>query len=683
MGRKRRPSRRRPKANPRGIIEVNRAGFGFVRTAEGEFFIPRSGVGEAFDGDLVEVARKSGRRRAPRGHEDRAQRPEARVVRTLERAHETIVGTYEIAEPFGIVVPDDARIQHDVFTRIEDFPGIVDGSLVRVAIDEYPTRKSAATGHVIEVLGDARDALLSSERVIARNDIHTAFSEEAISEAQACEVAGQSAISEGYRDIRDRFVFTIDQKDAKDFDDALSVDEVDEYEGHSCRWRLGVHIADVSHYVPWGSAIDEEARKRATSVYLADRVVPMLPEALSDDICSLRPGEDRRCVTIDIYMDDKANMVGCDIYPALMRSNVRLSYEQALGILEGRHEAQSQLSDRLAAADAIAKAREDSRRRSGGLGFSTKEAKVRLDGEGHPVGVDIRKKDAATTLIEEAMVFANEVVARALQDGGLPCAYRVHEPPHADSLEGVVKVLREFKWLTNDLADRLLCGDPFAIQRILEEVERRPEEQLVTSLVLRAMTRAVYSPDNAGHYGLGLDAYCHFTSPIRRYPDLMVHRMLRSMIDGDCDPVRDMTSKLARLCEHCSQAERVAETAERESQELKMAEYLQDFIGQTFKGVISGVATYGIYVQLECTAEGLLPIRRLGSEYFMFDAARYLLQGSESGRVFRLGQPIEVVLSEVDIQAPALTFELADKKRRESPVHANDFLKPIGRNVII
>ncbi|WP_165251825.1 ribonuclease R [Adlercreutzia sp. ZJ304] len=662
MGRKKRSPRRKPKANPRGIIEINRAGYGFVRTAEGDFFIPRSCVGDAFDGDLVEVARKTSKRAA--SYNSR-QRPEARVVRALERAHTTLIGIYEIAEPFGIVIPDDKRIQHDIFTRLEDMPGIPDGSLVRVAIDIYPSKRSAAMGHVIEVLGCADDALLSSTRIIARNDIRTVFSKKAIDQAESCKVDAELAFREGYRDIRNRFVFTIDPADAKDFDDAISIEKIDSYEGRPCKWRLGVHIADVAYYVDYASSIDEEAQKRAVSVYLADRVVPMLPEALSNDICSLRPDEDRRCMSVDIYIDENATMVGYDIYSAVMKSNARLTYAQALDMLQGNTSSNKDLEWRLREASLIAKTRERARYASGGIEFATKEAKIILDDDGHAIGIDIRQKDDSTTLIEEAMIFANEVVAMALQNSNLACAYRIHEPPHVDALEGVVKVLREFKWFDKNCAERLVCGEPFAIQQVLEKAKGRPEAELVTSLLLRAMTRAVYSTDNVGHYGLGLKTYCHFTSPIRRYPDLMVHRLLKAMLARDSRPVRKMIDKLPQLCEHCSGAERVAENAERQSREIKIAEYLQDFIGRRFSAVISGVATYGVYVRLDCTAEGLIPIRELGSEYFVFEAASYMLRGSDTGRIFRLGQALDVVLVQADVQAPALTFRPASKKRKE------------------
>lgn len=664
MGKGKRGARRKQRANPRGIIEINRNGYGFVKTAEGDFFIPRTGVGEAFDGDLVEVSHMHRRRNNGRNHSE--DRPEAKVVRVLERAHADLVGIYELNEPFGIVVPDDPRIHHDIFTKATDAPHVEDGSLVRVAIDQYPTRRSAATGHIIEVLGTGEDAFLSSERIIARNNIRHIFPEDVLLEAEALSVDAKEAFASGYRDIRSRFTFTIDPDDAKDFDDAISIEAIEEYGGLRCAWRLGVHIADVANYVPWRSAIDGEARKRGTSVYLADRVVPMLPEKLSNDICSLKPGEDRRCVTVDIYIDDRANLVTYEIYEAVMNSDIRLTYSQALDILEGRIcEPVESLRRKLEALNDIACRRRHIREGFGGIDFNTKEAKVRLDEQGHAVGIDIRRRNAATELIEESMIFANEIVASYLDDTKTPAAFRVHEQPHLDSLADAVNILQEFKWFNKSLAAKVLAGDPFAIQKVLSEVRGRAEEQLIESLMIRSMARAVYSPFDGGHYGLGLSSYCHFTSPIRRYPDLIVHRMLKESLSCASGKTRAMVQRLPALCEHCSATERAAEVCARESVEAKIVEYLSDSVGCTFEAVVSGVMTYGLYVQLDCTAEGLVPIRDIGNEYFIFEASQHQIRGSETGTIYRLGQKVDVVLVEADTKYARLTFGIAKKRRKQ------------------
>ena len=471
----------------------------------------------------------------------------------------------------------------------------------------------------------------------------------------------EGALVAGYRDLTERFVFTIDPADAKDFDDALSLDYLEDER----LWRLGVHIADVSHYVPWNSSVDLDARRRATSVYLADRVIPMLPPALSDELCSLKPGEVRRSMTADLYLNDAGEFVRADFYPALIRSDARLAYNEADAILLDYKEAVAAGGDlawRLVQCSRLAGLREAARTRAGGIDFATTEAKVALDGEGRPVDIVLRRKTDATRLVEEAMILANEAVAGCLETRGFPCLFRVHEPPAADALGSLIPVFQEFPWFTRPMEARLVAGDARTIQEILAASADRSEGELVSSLLLRAMKRAVYRPDNLGHYGLASEAYCHFTSPIRRYPDLVVHRMLRAALTRRPEKFDQEMAALPWIAEHSSDMERVADTAARQSQELKMAEYLSAFTGQAFSGVVSGVASYGLYVRLDCTAEGILPVRALGEEYFAFDPVRYTLTGEESGRAFRLGQRVPVVLKSVDVPTAALEFALAGSR---------------------
>ncbi len=646
--RKTKPTRSKAHSYPRGVFEASSRGFGFVKTPEGDFFVPQSKVRDAMDGDTVEVS-PIAVRGARKGHNDR--RDEARIVRVIERGHSTLVGRYEVAEPFGIVVPDDPRIRHDVFTQRAANPEIPDGAMVRVRILEYPTRKSAAFGEVVEVLGHSDDAALVIERVIARHNLDTVFSADALAEAAEAKLDVDGAIASGYRDIRDRYVFTIDPSDAKDFDDALSIKEI-----APGKYRLGVHIADVSAYVEWASAIDLDARKRATSVYLPDRVIPMLPPALSENLCSLRPGEDRLCMTADLFVDENANLLDYDFYPAVMCSRLRLTYDEALASLVSGG---GQAADKLAICSKLAKARQKHRESLGGIEFSTKEAKVKLDDKGVPIGIDIREKNDATELIEEAMIFANEVVATHLFQRDHPCAYRDHESPAVEALARLVPTLQEFKWFTTDDTAAVRTGSPFAIQRVLGECKGRAEEELVTMLMLRAMMRAVYSPQNAGHYGLGLAAYCHFTSPIRRYPDLIVHRMLKHALGLRQPDFGGQTKSLKWLCEHSSDMEREAEAASLDAQKTMMAQYMEQFIGDEFDAIIAGVASYGIYVRLDNCVEGLVHVRSLGDEYFAYNEDRQTLRGVESNTTYRLGQRIHVRLTEIDSQLARIDFKLA------------------------
>ena len=660
MSRNRKHTRRRPKANPRGVLTVSAGGFGFVQTAEGEYFIPASGLAGAFDGDLVEIAPlragASKGRRVADDDGDMTGRPAARVLSVVDRAHDTLVGRYEVAEPFGVVVPADPRISYDVFTMRAESPEVPDGALVRVRIAQFPTRRSAATGFVEEVLADTSDAPGAGiDLIVGRHKLETVFSEGALADAAAATLDAEGALAAGYRDLRDRFTFTIDPADAKDFDDALSLDYLEE-EG---LWRLGVHIADVSHYVPWGSSVDLDARRRATSVYLADRVIPMLPPALSDELCSLAPGAERRSMTADLFLNDEGELVRFSLYPALIRSDARLSYGEADDILidyKAAIAAGGDIAWRLVECSRLARAR------AGGIDFATTEAKVVLDAEGRPTDIALRRKTDATRLVEEAMILANETVAGYLERRGFPCLYRVHEPPASDALGSLIPVFQEFDWFERPMEARLVAGDPKVIQEILTASAPRSEGELVSSLLLRAMKRADYRPENQGHYGLASEAYCHFTSPIRRYPDLVVHRMLRAALTRRPEKFDQEVAALPWIAEHSSAMERVAEAAARESQELKMVEYLAAFVGQSFSAVISGVAAWGLYVRLDCTAEGILPVRALGDEYFVFDPVRYTLVGDESGKVYRLGQRVAVTLKSADATTASLEFVLAGSR---------------------
>lgn len=924
MARSRSHTRRAPRSMPRGTLVVHAEGYGFVRTAEGEYFIPSAKLGGAFDGDVVEVAPLSSA--ASKAHRSSGRdamrtggRPAARVVRVVERAHETLIGRYEVADPFGVVIPEDPRIPYDIFTQRSAAPDIPHGALVRVRISTYPSRNTAATGVVEEVLGEADEPRLGVESIIARHKLETRFSDACLKEADGLRLDVEAALSRGYADLRDRCVFTIDPVDACDFDDALSLERLDgsddmasagdapaspadgtagrsgktraqtgpraldegvlrtpskalrilraglpaspggasgdlgstpassagssiEMGGPSVPvlsgvgwegagvpvWRLGVHIADVSAYVPWGSAIDLDARNRATSAYLVDRVIPMLSERLSNDLCSLRPDEDRLSMTVDLYLDGKSRVNRYEIYLAVIRSKARLTYDavqewldgfdspgiaarpddadapfatdapavtdasnaadapaatvapaaadapaavalaaanvpttsegrspyllrlsgqkraenglemsktpqkldldavncpeslkttsyshvdcpkdgkttcssqsdgreegheaagrppsacepagsspsawEAAGKLPSACEAASeaprphsagiprQVADRLAPLSRIGKLRAELRRRAGGIDFPSTEAKVRLDADGRPTGVDLRRKTDATSLVEEAMILANEAVAHRLVAADSPALFRVHERPAADGLAGLIPVLEEFDWFTRIDKTRFALGDPHAVQAALEASRGRSEGELVGSLLLRAMKRADYRPSCEGHYGLASEAYAHFTSPIRRYPDLVVHHMLKALLFGRPELFDQEASALRWLGRHCSEREREADAAARESQELKLIELMESQVGEAFSAVVSGVAPYGLYARLDNTAEGLLPVRHLGAEYFSFDADLHRLVGQDSGKVWRLGQRIAVVLTLADARRHVLEFRLA------------------------
>ncbi len=662
-------TRRTPRVNPRGIIKVTSAGYAFVQTAEGEFFIPASKTADAFDGDTVEIVPMASTDRASRGSSRvaAADRRMARVVSIAVRAHETLVGRYEVAEPFGVVVPEDPRIHHDIFTVRADAPHVRDGDIVRVRIESYPNKREPACGTVEEVLGHEGDAGIDVSLVIARHKLETRFTEAALADVADAKVEAEHAIdSEGYRDLRGRLVFTIDPIDARDFDDALSFSRLDDG-----TIRLGVHIADVSHYVPWNSSVDLDARRRATSVYLVDRVIPMLPEILSNDVCSLRPDEDRRTMTVDIYFDRALRVVRTDAYCAVIRSRSRLSYDQVQAALDGQPWAQrslaadSETADAVLAAvrelDALARALHAGRYARGGLDFDSVEAKVVLDAKGSPVDVRLRTRSDATALVEEAMIAANEAVARLLRDARFPSIYRAHDIPDSDELGALVPLLQEFGYTDTVSAAAFSAGAPKAIQAVLRAAEGRPEEYLVSSLVLRCMKRAVYRSVCDPHFGLASDAYTHFTSPIRRYPDLMVHRMLKMMLSGRDGTFGAQADSLSWIAEYASKAERTAESAARDSQELKLLELLSQRIGEEFDGIISGVSTSGFYVRLENTAEGFVSVRG-AHDYYMLDPVRHQLTGSETRVKYRLGKKVRIRVKDVRPYEHRADFQLVGKR---------------------
>ena len=765
MPRSKNHTRRVARSRPRGIMQLNPEGYGFVRTSEGEFFAPHAKLGGAFDGDLVEVAplpanASKGRSREGSGGGRYGHKRAARVVSVIERAHEVVVGRFEAAEPFGVVVPLDPHIPYDIFTQLSEASDVEDGAIVRVRIAQFPSRNSAATGHIEEVLEHVDGLDEGVDAVVARHKFETAFSDAALAEARGASIDEVGALASGYRDLRERFVFTIDPDDARDFDDALSIDQVEDQD--HLLWRVGVHIADVSHYVEWGSALDLAARRRATSVYLVDRVIPMIPEELSCGLCSLAPGEVRRSMTVDLYVNERAQLTRYEIYPALIRSNARLTYGEALEMIEGEgapaaseggkhapcsdspalensplgcsrraelraehasrphsgiedqpvavegpyratvpenagrapravpHEpnvpsgtfarAQDCLSTeyaphsqeqreislrkRLLQLSRLASLRHAQRERKGGIDFDQPEARVKLDEAGRPQGVELRRKNTATSLVEEMMIWANEVVAEHLSRAKFPCAYRVHEAPDLEGLAQLVPIFEEFPWFEKIDPVGFFVGSQHALQQAVSASRGRAEGELVSSLVLRSMKRAVYREKNCGHYGLASATYCHFTSPIRRYPDLMVHRMLKAELFGRPEKFDQMTTNLCWICEHSSGMEREADDAQRESEELKLAEYLQRFVGQSFSAIVSGVSQGGLYARLENTAEGFIPVRTLGDDYFSFDAARYTLTGEETGARYRLGQRIAVVLFAVDPRVPQIDLRLAQGSRR-------------------
>ena len=657
-----------------------------VETAEGVYRLGSRSMREAMPGDRVYVSLHRGKGGARR----------AVVEHVIDRAVAAIVGVFEPAGPLGAVRPLDARIKQDFFVLpADDSPrrlGVEPGDIVSARIVEYPSRTESGVVTLERRIGDANEPSLGIECVMARYGLVDGYPQAAVDEAASLAVDVEGALADPLRrDIRDRFAITIDPVDARDFDDAISV-------ARTVRggWMLGVHIADVSHYVGWESAIDLEARRRSTSVYLADRVLPMLPERLCNDLCSLRPDEDRLAFTVDIELDAQGRVRMYEPYPSVIRSRVRMDYGAADALLRegepdgaaldaaarGRAELAVEaarangvdLRAFLRNADALARARREIRRKRGSIDFDTPEVHVLLDEAGMPVDIVTRERTAATSLVEEAMLLANECVAEFLADRDLVSAYRVHEDPSPDSLASAAKTLTELGAVEGGLAAGIMLGDPRAINAAVEDAAGTAFAPQVNALLLRAQQRAVYKSHNEGHYALGARAYCHFTSPIRRYPDLITHRVLKVALAKHELGKKEAAARALRLtgkgsqaleaicpqlCRQASDNERAADAAANASQKVKVAQLYAGRIGERDTGTVSWISDLGAFVRLDATgAEGLVRMNALGAEWWDFDDVRLTLTGESTGARVGLGCRVVVEVASVNVLRGHLDLKL-------------------------
>lgn len=627
-----------------GRLSMNRKGFAFVSTPAGDIYVGRRDTGGAMHGDTVAVRIEQKSHRMGRSGE---------VMQVLERSLTHVVGRFERHGALGIVVPSDSRILGDLFVDLKAHPELLPqhNEMVVARITRYATHRDPMQGVVEEILGPVDAPGVDIEVVIREHGLHTEFPPEVEQAAKALEQGVESELSAGRTDLRDLFTVTIDPTDAKDFDDAISLERVDG------RVRMWVHIADVSHYVPWGGAIDSEALQRATSVYLVDRVLPMLPEKLSNEICSLNPGVERLCFTVEMDLDNHANVESYRLYPSVIRSDRRFDYGQVQAWLDEGGYPDEESERLLSEFRRVAEKLSERRTARGGLDFDTVEAKVRLAEDGTPIEVVLRRRTVATNMIEEAMILANEVVARHMVGAQAPMVFRIHEDPDPDALAQVAVVLKEFDYPIKDVHG----ASPQTFQRIIAFAKGRPEELLINSLMLRALERARYVDYLAPHFGLASEAYTHFTSPIRRYPDLIVHRLLKAQLTAtlDREPTASMATELEWLTEHCSIMEREAESAEDQSTKVKLVQLMADHIGETFEGIITGVASFGMFVQLDNTAEGLVHVQTMSDDYYRYDAERFMLWGENKGATYRLGQRIGVRLIDVSLADRRIDFEIA------------------------
>lgn len=654
-----------------GSFIGNARGFGFVRVAgrEEDLFIPEDKTGGAFHQDIVQAALLEP------GH---GRRQEAKVLRILQRGITALVGTYERSrEHYGFVIPDNGRIPCDIFVPVECSMGAMSGHKVVVEITDYGTgeRESGLPGgaahnpqgKVVEILGHINDPGVDILSIVRAYELPVEFSERVMRQVENVAHNVTAADCAGRRDLRDVTMVTIDGEDAKDLDDAVSV----HYDGTF--YHLGVHIADVTNYVQENSALDREALRRGTSVYLADRVIPMLPHALSNGICSLNAGEDRLTLSCLMKIDGKGEIVDYEICESVIRVDRRMSYTTVRALLEdeGSGDWQS-LADEYAALlpmfrqmrDLSAFLRER-RRRRGSIDFDFPECKILLDEQGHPLDIKPYERNVATDIIEDFMLAANETVAQHFYWMELPFVYRVHDVPDPDKIRKLALFINNFGYYMKSMDKRgsKVGGEevhPKEIQKLLEKVAGTPEESMISRLALRSMRQAKYSVESSGHFGLACQYYCHFTSPIRRYPDLQIHRIIKEQLRGKMNGERIAHYRqiLPDVAQESSRLERRADEAERETDKLKKVEYMEKHLDEEYDGVISGVTAWGIYVELPNTVEGLVHVSKLPGDYFYYDENACEMVGKATGQSFKLGMPLRVRVAGCDRFNRTIDFDI-------------------------
>lgn len=620
-----------------------------ITDVDGEtIFVAERNSLHALNGDRVSINIAARRR---------GVEPEAEVVEIIEKKEQTFIGSLQVEKHFGMLLTDSKFLATDIFIPKAKLKGGQNGDKAIVRITEWPDDAKNPRGEVVDILGKNGENNAEMHAILAEFGLPYIYPESVDRAAKKIDAGITPEVVASRLDMRDVTTFTIDPKDAKDFDDALSIRRLD-----NGNYEIGVHIADVTHYVTPDTALDREASKRATSVYLVDRVVPMLPEHLSNGICSLRPDEDKLTFSCIFEMDDQGNVVDSKIARTVTRSNRRFTYEEAQEVIET---GKGDYCDEILTLDRIAKILRADRYAHGSVEFDRAEVKFDIDEQGHPTGVYFKVSKDTNKLIEEFMLLANKTVATFI---GKPVArrkpkafvYRIHDMPDAGKLQDLATVAATFGYKLK------INGDPEqvnqSLNKMLADVKGRAEENFLSTLAIRSMAKAIYSTENIGHYGLGFPFYTHFTSPIRRYPDMMVHRLLARYLNGGRSVNVD---KLEDECKHSSEMEQLAASAERSSIKYKQVEYMADKLGQEYPGVITGVTEWGLYVELEENlCEGLVPMRDLADDYYDFDEKNYCLIGRRTHARYRLGDKVRVKVARADIAKKQLDFVIADKISR-------------------
>lgn len=635
-----------------GTFLAHSKGYGFVQRQQGEdIFVPATKVNGAMHRDRVMY--KVNKKKSPN------KRAECEIVKVIKRGNDKIVGTYEQSKGYGFVVPDDKKITQDIFIANKYSMGAVTGHKVVVEIRKYGDEERNPEGVIVEVLGHINDPGVDILSIIRQYDLPVDFPEDVYEQIKNISMEIKPKDLKNREDFRNYKTVTIDGEDAKDLDDAISLNIL-----QNGNYELGVHIADVSQYVPENTALDKEAYRRGTSVYLVDRVIPMLPHKLSNGICSLNPDEDRLTLSCIMEIDKKGNVVNHRVVKSVIHSDRRMTYTAVREILEDKTpELLEEYSDFVEMFENMNHLRmllSEKRTKRGSVNFDLPESKIILDEKGVPLEIKPYETSIATNMIEEFMLICNETVAEDFFWQDAPFLYRTHEVPDEEKLKKMEDFIRNFGYRLKGNKDEI---HPKAIQQLISKVEGKDEERIITRVVLRSMKQARYMAENGGHFGLAAKYYCHFTSPIRRYPDLEIHRIIKMILDGTMTEKKQRALKrnMPDIAKQCSLRERVAEEAERETDNLKKAEFMQNKIGNEYEGMISGLTSWGIYVELPNTVEGMVPLQSLEDDFYVYDDENMVIFGQHSNKKYLLGQKVNIVVTRVDLELKKIDFAFCEK----------------------
>lgn len=628
-----------------GVVGLTAKGSAYIVSDESEedVFVAFNNLKHALNGDKVKVLVYARRQNS---------KPEGEVVEIVEKKKATFVGTVQLSDNYAFLLPGGKQMPYDVFIPLHQLNGAKDGEKVIVKITDWPEKQKNPVGQVVEVLGAPGDNDTEMNAIMAEYELPVKFPSNVLKAAEKIGMAVPEKEIARRRDFREVVTFTIDPKDAKDFDDALSVRRLKDG-----LWEVGVHIADVSYYVTPDTVLDKEAYSRATSVYLVDRTIPMLPEKLSNGVCSLRPDEEKLCFSAVFKLNEDAQVLGEWFGRTVIRSDRRFTYEEAQEIIEG---AAGDYREEILTLNGLAQKLREARFKNGAIDFDRVEVKFDLDEKGKPLGVYFKQSKEANKLIEEFMLLANRKVAEKIgraKDKAKTFVYRIHDKPLDDKLAEFNRFVAKFGYGLKLSSRKALTS---SMNKLMQEVKAKPEQNLIETLAVRTMSKAVYSTDNVGHYGLAFDYYTHFTSPIRRYPDVMVHRLLQRYLDNGRSVNKD---KYEEMCQHSSDMEQLAANAERASIKYKQVEFMADKVGQEFIGTVSGVTQWGFYVELEDSkCEGLVSITELEDDYYEFDEKNYCIAGRHHHKIYQLGDRVTVKVAKANLVARQLDYELVRKE---------------------